>query len=487
MKAVPLPVTPAKAGAQADSVRDAESAGMPASAGMTRQLKTTPPRIAPLATLPLFHKLKGRKAVVVGASQGALWKAELLEAAGAGVLVLRDGWAEADLAGAAIAVADITDDAEAARFIAAAHAAGAVTNIIDRTELCDVTFGTIVNRSPVVLGISTDGGAPMLGQSIRARIEAVLPRGLSAWAEAAKAWRPRLKGRIREFADRRAFWEKFVTRAWANVDRAPTEADFAGIAAEARAEGSVTLVGAGPGDPDLLTLKAVRALQAATVILYDDLVGPDILELARREATRIAVGKKGHGPSCRQSEINERIVQLALAGETVVRLKGGDPSIFGRATEEIEACKAAGVPVAIVPGISAAQGAAASLGFSLTERGAARSVRILTGHGADGKLPKDIDWAGVADPQATTILYMPRKTLAEFAREALAQGLDPATPAAAIASATRPEQAHVAGTVAEIATLADALPKGAPVIVLIGKVARHAAGADLRTLLSEAA
>jgi uroporphyrin-III C-methyltransferase/precorrin-2 dehydrogenase/sirohydrochlorin ferrochelatase len=452
-----------------------------------RRIKTTPARIAPLATLPLFHKLQGRKAVVVGGSQGASWKAELLEAAGADVLVLAEGWTPADLEGAAIAVADIADDDEAARFIAAAHAAGAVVNIIDRTELCDVTFGTIVNRSPVVLGISTDGAAPMLGQSIRARIEAMLPRGLSGWAAAAKSWRPRLKQRVKDFADRRAFWEKFVARAWADADRAPGEADFHEIAGEARAEGSVILVGAGPGDPDLLTLKAVRALQAATVILYDDLVGPEVLELARREATRIAVGKKGHGPSCKQSEINERIVTLALAGETVVRLKGGDPSIFGRATEEIEACKAAGVPVSIVPGISAAQGAAAALGFSLTERGEARSVRILTGHGADGKLPTDIDWAGVADPQATAILYMPRKTLAAFVREALAKGLDPTTPAAAIASATRSDQTHVAGTVADIAALADELPAGAPVIVIIGRVARHASAADLRTLLSEAA
>jgi uroporphyrin-III C-methyltransferase/precorrin-2 dehydrogenase/sirohydrochlorin ferrochelatase len=315
-----------------------------------------------------------------------------------------------------------------------------------------------------------------------------LPRGLSAWAEAAKAWRPRLKRRIKGFADRRAFWERFVRRAWAKVDRAPDEADFRALAGEAApALGKVTLVGAGPGDPDLLTLKAVRALQAATVILYDDLVGPEILELARREATRIAVGKKGHGPSCRQIEINERIVALARAGETVVRLKGGDPLIFGRATEEIDACKAAGVPVSIVPGISAAQGAAASLGFSLTERKQARSVRVVTGHGADGKLPGDIDWAGIADPSVTTLLYMPRRTLAEFAAQALAHGLDPATPAAAIASATRPEQAHVAGTIATIATLADTLPAGTPVIVIIGKVARHAAGANLQNLLSEAA
>jgi uroporphyrin-III C-methyltransferase/precorrin-2 dehydrogenase/sirohydrochlorin ferrochelatase len=455
-----------------------------------RALKTTPARIAPLATLPLFHRLEGRKAVVVGASQGALWKAELLEAAGAAVLALPEAWTPADLEGVAVAVADIADEDEAQRFIAAAHAAGAVVNIVDRTEYCDVTFGTIVNRSPMVIGISTDGGAPMLGQSIRARIEALLPRGLSAWAEAARAWRPRLKQRISRFADRRAFWEKFVRRAWANVDRTPGEADFNALADTAetvRAQGSVTLVGAGPGDPDLLTLKAVRALQAATIILYDDLVGPEVLELARREATRVAVGKKGHGPSCRQSEINERIVTLARAGENVVRLKGGDPLIFGRATEEIEACRIAGVSVSIVPGISAAQGAAASLGFSLTERKQARSVRFVTGHGADGRLPKDIDWAGIADPAVTTLLYMPRRTLAEFAAEALAHGLDPATPAAAVASVTRPEQTHVAGSIAAIAALTNALPAGAPVIVIIGQVARHVARADIKALLSEAA
>jgi uroporphyrin-III C-methyltransferase/precorrin-2 dehydrogenase/sirohydrochlorin ferrochelatase len=331
----------------------------------------------------------------------------------------------------------------------------------------------------------------MLGQSIRARIEAILPRGLSAWAEAAKAWRPSVKARIAQFADRRAFWERFTARAWANVDRKPDARDFdalAGGAQPVRAEGSVMLVGAGPGDPELLTLRAVRALQAATVILYDDLVGPEILELGRREARRIAVGKKGHGPSCKQSDINDRIVALARAGETVVRLKGGDPLIFGRATEEVEACKAAGIPVTIVPGISAAQGAAAALGFSLTEREEARRIQFVTGHDSGGKLPGDIDWSAIADPAATTIVYMPRKTLARFAQAALGHGLDPATPACAVASATRPEQSHVAGTVAGIASLAETLPEGAPVIVIVGRVARHAAAVQgLLNAYSEAA
>lgn len=462
---------------------------------MNRVAETVPARIAPLPNLPVFHKLAGRKAVVAGGSQGALWKAELIEAAGADVLVLAGheaaaklfgglkaqvlprGWHEDDLADAALAIGDFSDRGEALRFIAAARAAGAPVNIIDQTDLCDFTFGTIVNRAPVVIAISTDGGAPMLGQSIRARIESVLPLGLSEWAKAALRWRPQVKQHIAEFADRKRFWQGFTSLAWEQVERAPSDADrenlLRSISASAR-RGKVTLVGAGPGDPELLTLKAVRALQSATYILYDDLVGPDILELARREATRIAVGKTGHGPSVRQSEICERIVALAEAGENVVRLKGGDPLIFGRATEEIDACHAAGIEVAIIPGISAAQGAAAALGFSLTERMNARRVQYVTGHGADGKLPRDLDWAAIADPVATTAIYMPRKTLEAFVREAVAHGLAADTPAIAVASATRPEQHHVEGRLEDLPHLAAGLAPGVPVVIILGAVARHA-------------
>jgi uroporphyrin-III C-methyltransferase/precorrin-2 dehydrogenase/sirohydrochlorin ferrochelatase len=430
-------------------------------------------RIAPLPNLPLFHKLEGRKAVVVGTSEGATWKAELLEAAGADIVRL-DDWSAEQLQGAAIAVADLPDRDEAQRFLTAARNAGAVANIIDQTDLCDVFFGTIVNRSPVVVAISTDGAAPVLGQSIRSRIESVLPLGLSGWAKAATEWRSRLKQRVSSFSDRRAFWQRFAATAWAAPDRTPSDADFeALIAAQPERKGRVTLVGAGPGDPELLTLKAVRALQSATVILHDHLVGPDVLELARREAKRVPVGKSGYGPSCKQSEINEQMVELALAGENVVRLKGGDPMIFGRATEEIDACRAAGVDISVIPGISAAQGAAASLLTSLTERKHARRVQFVTGHGADGKLPADIDWISVADRKVTTVLYMPRKTLGEFVRKALAKGLDPATPAIAVASTTLPDEAHVAGTVTEIDELAADLPAGAPVTVIIGWVGRR--------------
>ena len=466
-------------------------------AAKVRVPQATTPRIAPLATLPLFHRLGERRVVVAGAGDAVVWKAELAAAAGADVLVLAEHeagaarfagvvpvagsiaveprhWTPADLTGAALALGDIAEPAAAAAFIAAAHAAGAIVNMIDRTELCDVLFGTVVNRSPVVVGISTDGAAPVLGQSIRVRIESVLPPGLAGWAQAALRWRPRVKASIAEFAERRRFWRRFTARAWAHVERAPGDADLAALLAE-RADdgrGSVTLVGAGPGDPELLTLKAVRALQAATVILYDDLVGPDILELARREARRVAVGKTGHGPACSQAEICAQIVMLAQAGESVVRLKGGDPGIFGRATEEIEACRAAGVAVTLVPGITAAQGAAAALGFSLTERDHARRVQFVTGHGADGQLPADLDWHALADPRATTVIYMPRRTLAGFVTAALAAGLDPQTPALGIASATRPEQREVAGPIASLATRLERLPAGVPVMVVVGQVVR---------------
>lgn len=447
---------------------------------MDREPTETPARIEAIATLPLFHRLDGRKALVVGDSAGADWKAELLAAAGAKVVRVTN-WTRADLQGAAIAVADLPES-EAGDFAAAARAAGAVVNVIDKPDFSDVQFGTIVNRSPVVIGISTDGGSPMLGQSIRARIEGVIPLGLSGWAEAAKGWRSRLKTRLADFGDRRRFWERFVAAAWNQPDRAPADSDFeALIAASPEAAGRVILVGAGPGDPELLTLKAVRALQSATIILYDNLVGPEVLELARREARRIAVGKSGNGPSCKQQDINDQMVELARSGEIVVRLKGGDPLVFGRATEEIAACRAAGVEVAVIPGISAAQGAAASLLFSLTERRHARRVQYVTGHGADGKLPRDIDWASIADRKATTVLYMPKKTLAEFVRKAIAGGLDPQTPAIAIASATLPDETHVGGRIANLPELASHLPAGAPALVVVGWVAREAAGstADL--------
>ena len=466
-----------------------------------------PHRIEALATLPLFHKLQGRKVVLAGENDGAVWKAELLAAAGADVLVLAGAaaskfenvasnppagrvtvidrrWKPQDLQGAALAVAAVDNDDEARQFVSAARAAGAVVNLIDRPEFCDVQFATIVNRSPLLVAISTDGAAPVFGQAIRQRIEQILPRGLQAWAQAAKAWRPEIAAAKLDFPVRRHFWARFAHLALSRGDRPPTDADSALILKELHSHrdqppaGRVVLVGAGPGDPDLLTIKALRALQLADVILYDDLVSPDVLELARREAKRIAVGKIGHGRSCKQDDINEMLVDLARQGQYVVRLKGGDPLIFARATEEIEIAREAGIAVDIIPGISAAQGAAASMGISLSERSVARRIQFVTAHDRDGKLPGDIAWAAIADPAVTTVVYMPRKTLAEFRDCAIASGLSPSTPAAAVWNATMPDEKRISGVIAELPEQLSGLPQQGPVLVIIGGVVRPLQSGD---------
>jgi uroporphyrin-III C-methyltransferase/precorrin-2 dehydrogenase/sirohydrochlorin ferrochelatase len=213
----------------------------------------------------------------------------------------------------------------------------------------------------------------------------------------------------------------------------------------------------------------VRALQSADVILFDDLVAPDILDFARREAKKMLVGKTGHAPSCKQDDINALMIALAKAGRRVVRLKGGDPMIFGRADEEISACRAAGITVEVVPGITTAQGAASRLLVSLTHRGRARRVQYLTGHGRDGKLPADIDWASVADPAVTTVVYMPTKTLSKLVANAVQAGLDPATPAVAVERATRADERVIAATIGDLTGRLAAEALSGPVIVMIGR------------------
>ena len=455
-----------------------------------------PPRMEALARLPVFFALDGKRAVLAGGGPAAAWKADLLSAAGATVDVFaadpsqellaavaeaahgpialhRRAWAATDLAGAAIAIGAIEDNAEAARFAEAARAAGVPVNVVDKPAFCDFSFGAIVNRSPLVVGISTDGAAPVFAQAVRARFEALLPRGFSRWVEAARNWRLRVQSTGFGLRARRRFWQHFATFAFERADFAPGETDFSELVGATRREtheGSVTLVGAGPGDPGLLTLKGLRALQSADVILFDELVSTEILEFSRREARKIAVGKRGHGPSCKQDDINELMVALAKSGKDVVRLKGGDPMIFGRGGEEIAVCAQAGIPVVVVPGVSAAQAAASRLAVSLTDRRYAHRLQYVTGHSKAGHLPTDIDWKGIADPVATTIVYMPKRTLAELTATAVAQGLDPMTPAAAVIGVTRPDETVIAGTIVDIATRLNAADAAGPVVVLIGRV-----------------
>lgn len=455
-------------------------------------------RMLPIAKLPLFFELSGRKVVLAAASPGAAWKAELIAAAGADLYIYTEEttpelaalaaappagrvelaprrWQPADLDGAALAFGAIEDRAQAEAFAAAARARRIPVNVVDTPDLCDFILGALVNRSPLLVAISTNGAAPVFGQAIRAKIEAILPDGLKRWAEAALSWRDRVKAEAFGYAGRRAFWEVFSRRALSDATAAPTPAVFAESLDEARranaqSVGLVSLVGAGPGDPDMLTMGAVRALQSADVILYDDLVAPPILDVARREARKIEVGKRGYKPSCKQPDINQLMTALALKGRRVVRLKSGDPLIFGRAGEEIEALEQAGVPVEVVPGVTSAQGAAARLRISLTHRDHARRLQFITAHDRHGKLPPDIDWTAIADPAATTIVYMPKRTLAELSAVAIANGMPADMPAVAIGDATRPGQIVMRGTIATIAGVLSAHPINGPVLIGIGRV-----------------
>jgi uroporphyrin-III C-methyltransferase / precorrin-2 dehydrogenase / sirohydrochlorin ferrochelatase len=268
------------------------------------------------------------------------------------------------------------------------------------------------------------------------------------------------------------FSMKQLDKKMAPTDRSPAELPFVPSITTnpPPRRGGVILVGAGPGDPELLTVKAVRALQSADVILADDLVSSEIVEFARREARTMLVGKTGHAPSCKQDDVSALMVKLAKSGKTVVRLKGGDPMIFARAGEEIAACRAVGIPVEVIPGISAAQGAASSIGVALTERETARRIQFVTGHGADGKLPADFDFASVGDGGTTTALFMPVKTLGVLAATAMAHGIDPFMPAIAVSRASRTDEKIIAGTIGDIAFRLNAANVPGPVIVLVGRV-----------------
>jgi uroporphyrin-III C-methyltransferase / precorrin-2 dehydrogenase / sirohydrochlorin ferrochelatase len=465
-----------------------------------------PGRLGRLAKLPVFFDLKDRRAVLVGGSPGAAWKAELLAAAGAhvdiyalelsvemdallsrgaadGSLTLhRADWSADILTDAALAVADLDDEDEADAFAAAAHEAGIPVNVVDKPGYCDFQFGSVVNRSPVVIGISTDGAAPILGQAIRRRIETLLHPSIASWAAVAKHLRERVMRNLSPGMARRAFWERFTDLAFQG--RAPesfgdtVQTVLDRIASEPAARtGRVTLVGAGPGDAELLTLKAMRALQSADVILFDDLVSEDVLELARREAKRLMVGKRGGRASCAQGDINDLMTRLALQGKQVVRLKSGDPMIFGRAGEEIEHLESAGVPVDVVPGITAGIALASTLGVSLTHREMAQSVRFVTGCAKTGQLPSGLDWQGLADPTTTTIFYMAGGTAGAIAERLIEAGCSPTMPAVLVSNVSRGDERWV-GSLADLGWASERRDPTKPVIIGVGRVFERASKAD---------
>jgi uroporphyrin-III C-methyltransferase/precorrin-2 dehydrogenase/sirohydrochlorin ferrochelatase len=472
-----------------------------------------PGRLGRLAKLPVFFDLRGKCTVVIGGSPGAAWKAELLSAAGAHVEIYaaeicsemeallargapdgrltlhRNSWTTEILNGAALAVADLGED-EAELFVSAARRSGIPVNVVDKPGYCDFQFGSVVNRSPVVIGISTDGAAPILGQAIRRRIETLLHPSLASWASLAKTMRERIMEQLPPGLSRRAFWERFADLAFQGR---PLEATGSSVEVALRqiasrpsgAVGRVTLVGAGPGDAELLTLKAVRALQAAEVILFDDLVSEDVLELARREAKRLMVGKRGGRASCAQEEINDLMTRLALQGKHVVRLKSGDPMIFGRAGEEIEHLESAGIPVDVVPGITAGIALASALGVSLTHREMAQSVRFVTGCAKTGRLPDNLDWRGLTDPLTTTIFYMAGGTAGAIAAHLVEEGFSPDTPAVMVSNVSRGNESW-AGPVSKLGEASDTRDPSKPVIIGIGRVFGKSGLSSLRCVPTSA-
>ncbi|MBX3553154.1 MAG: siroheme synthase [Pseudolabrys sp.] len=330
-----------------------------------------PARMQPLARLPLFFALQGKRVVIAGGTPAVAWKAELMSASGAtvdvyapepceelravavsppdGPIVLHPrAWMPADLAGAALAIGGFDDDDEARQFAEAARAAGVPVNVIDNPAFCDVSFGAIVNRSPLVVGISTDGAAPVFAQAIRARIEALLPQGFAAWAAAASRWRAQLKAAGLSFAGRRRFWHLFTAQALNDPGNAPLARDFARLVAEVEAlgaaveNGTITFVDAGSGDPELLTLRAVRALQSADVVLYTAAVPPPVLDFARREASRLAT-RSGN-------DVSAMALDLARRGRRVVHVSTGGAAALSEAARR--ACLAESIAVASVPGIT---------------------------------------------------------------------------------------------------------------------------------------
>jgi uroporphyrin-III C-methyltransferase/precorrin-2 dehydrogenase/sirohydrochlorin ferrochelatase len=464
-----------------------------------------------MRSFPLFLKLEGRPVLLVGAGSAAAAKLRLLGSAGARATVITHAPSADLLAAVADTRAELVRDALSPQHLAAvdlvfgatgsepddrvvaerAHAAGKLVNIVDRPELSDFTMPAIVDRGDIVVAVSTHGASPVLAQRVRAAIESVLPPGLGRLAQFAQRFRTAIQARIGENAARRRFWDQVLSGPIAaavlagDEKRATRDLIRAVNRGEPRAEtGRVSLVGAGPGDPELLTLRAARALREADVIVYDKLVDRAVLEYARRDARRIFVGKSKGDHALPQAEINALLVAEAKAGRHVVRLKGGDPFVFGRGGEELDMLVAEGVRVEVVPGITAATGCAAYAGFPLTHRDHASSVVFVSGHSKDGL--SDLDWRALASPRQTIVVYMGVSAAGEVAGKLIDAGLGASTPIAIVENGTRWDQRVVKGELSEAADLIRQHGVAGPALLVIGEVTR-AAEAGVRAELKAAA
>ena len=430
---------------------------------------------------PAFLDLQGRITLVVGLGEVGERKAEALRRCGAQV-VLRARFDEADLDGCAVAIGADAELAELTALAAAARARGIPVNVVDKPDLCSFIMPAVIDRDPVTIAISTGGAAPTLARLLRARIEAVVPPAFGRLAALSGRLSERLRARFTDLAARRRVLERILTGRAAAMVFAGDEAAAADEAARemdaaegAPREGMVFLVGGGPGAADLVTLRALRLLGEADVIVHDRLVSDAVLDLARRDARRIFVGKARANHCMKQAEINALLVRLAREGNKVVRLKGGDPLVFGRGGEEAEALAAAGMAFEIVPGITAALACAADAGIALTHRDYARTVTMATAHTRDGTV--DLDFNTLARQGGTLALYMGLHTIGLVRDGLVTAGLPLATPAALIERGGTAQRRVLAGDLESVARHALDWSTGGPIMNMIGEaVARRSVG-----------
>ena len=443
--------------------------------------------------LPLFVDVRNRRCVVVGAGEVARRRLVLLLDAGATVTVvapevavevrelcagrseiLERHFEPADVTGAVLVIAATSDRAVNRAVHAAAVAHGVLVNTVDDAALSSVIFPSIVKRDPVIVAVSTGGRSPTLARRVRSLIEARLPARLGMAADVLERWRARVATAITDVASRRRFWDDVLDGPAANamydgkIDLADTLIEERLRHWDQRAPGFVSLVGAGPGDPGLLTLKALQCLERADVIFYDNLVSQDVVALSRRDARRVYVGKRRAFHAVRQEAINTMLIDAARAGDRVVRLKGGDPFIFGRGGEEIETLAEQGIAFEVVPGVTAALGCASYANIPLTHRDWAHSVRFVTGNLTGDRV--NLDWPELAKPDQTLVIYMGLRGLPEICRELITHGMDPAMPVALIARGTLPDQQVIEATVSSLPLKVQNAQIHGPTTLIVGRV-----------------
>ncbi|MES9858289.1 MAG: siroheme synthase CysG [Sedimenticola sp.] len=445
--------------------------------------------------LPIFLDVKGKPCLVVGGGEVADRKISLLLKAGAKVRVIspllcnnlanlaednliehqpRD-YQNGDLDECHLAIA-ATDSSSVNQLVSThAQAARIPVNVVDQPELCSYITPSIIDRSPVVAAVSTGGASPVLARLIRSRLEALIPAGYGRLAALANRFRDRVKEKLSKPSDRLQFWEKVLKGGVAervfsgHMEEADVAMERALDNYQTNTEmGEVYLVGGGPGDPDLISFRALRLMQQADVVVYDRLVAKPILEMTRRDAERIYVGKERDHHAMRQEEINQLLADLAKQGKRVVRLKGGDPFIFGRGGEEIDTLSSQGVPFQVVPAITAASGCAAYAGIPLTHRDYAQSVTFVTGHLKDGSM--NLNWQQLAQPQQTVVFYMGLLGLPVIIKELIAHGVAPDMTIALVQQGTTENQKVFTGTLENILTIVEREKPKPPTLIIVGRV-----------------